>query len=131
MTTSAQALDQIVARLHSTPEPDPELILDVGCGVLESLLFEHEEELWPTIERLAREDVRFRRALAAVWAYDSPAFERREALLAELGEFQTVAVSFVVQAEDFGEPTARQPSRNRDPWGGTGRAALSHPARDR
>jgi hypothetical protein len=86
MTGVGDALDEILALLHSTEDSDPELILDVGCGVLESLLFEHEEELWPRIERLARDDVRFREALAAVWAYDSPAFERREALLAELGE---------------------------------------------
>ena len=86
ITDVGDALDEIVALLHSTEDPDPELMLDVGCGVLESLLFEHEEELWPKIERLARDDVRFREALAAVWAYDSPAFERREALLAELGE---------------------------------------------
>ena len=106
MVAPEAALDELVSVLHSTTEPDPELIMDVGCGVLESLLFTHEEELWPTLERLAREDVRFRRALAAVWAYGSPAYERRHALLQELGEFWTVTVEFVVELDDFAQPPA-------------------------
>jgi hypothetical protein len=97
-------LRELVVRLHSTSEPDPQLILDIGCGDLESLLFEHEIELWPTIERLAREDVRFRRALSHVWAYDSPAFEQRETLLEELGAFWPVSVSVIVYPEDFTDP---------------------------
>ena len=54
------------------------------AGELENLLRHHEEELWPEIERLARENVRFRRALSAAWAYDSPVFEQRNELLEEL-----------------------------------------------
>jgi hypothetical protein len=100
MASGDGALDAIVVLLHSTEAPDAELILQVGCGVLESLLFEHEEELWPQIERLARSDIRFRRALACVWAYDSPAYQRRESLLAELGERQTVTLSFIVEPAD-------------------------------
>ena len=103
-STPVQVLDELVAVLHSTAEPDPQLIGQVGLGPLESLLLQHEEELWPSLERLARNDERFRRALAAVWAYDSPAFDRREVLLKELGEFQDVTVTFVVQREDFGQP---------------------------
>lgn len=79
-------LRELIDRLNATDEPDDDLILEVGVGDLENLLRHHEVELWPEIERAARSDQRFRRALCSVWAYDSPQFESREALLAELGE---------------------------------------------
>ena len=94
-------LSEQVTRLDATPEPDPDLCLEVGCGDLESLLGRHESELWPEVERLARENPRFRRALSSVWAYDSPMFSRREALLAELGEATEITLRFTVQPEDF------------------------------
>lgn len=94
-------LRSIVERLHSTAEPDPDLVGEVGAGVLENLIRDHGEELWPEIERLARADPRFRRALACVWAYESPEFDRRQALLGELGEHRSVLVRFVVEPEDF------------------------------
>ena len=81
------------------------MISHLGVGPLESLFHRgHKEDLWPEIEQLARHDERLRRALASSWAYDSPMFERREALLAELGESQAVQVSFVVYPEDFTVP---------------------------
>jgi hypothetical protein len=99
------ALSEIASTLRSTVDPDPELIEHSGSGPLESLFHGgHEEELWPRIEQLAREDERFRRALSAVWAYDSPMFDQREALLEELGEFWQVRVSFVVYPKDFSVP---------------------------
>jgi len=82
--TPEQLLGGLVELLHSTPEIDEDLCREVGVGNLESLLRDHEVELWPKVEALAREDVRFRIALSSVWAYDSPAFARREALLREL-----------------------------------------------
>ena len=88
----ADMLEELRDVLYSTDEPDSDLCRDVGCGDLESLLSEHETALWPEIERLARSDVRFRRALSSVWAYDSPEFERRAALLAELGEGREITV---------------------------------------
>jgi hypothetical protein len=97
------ALDAIVDQLHSTPEPDEELITEIGVGPLESLLREHEQELWLRVERLARDNARFRRALCAVCAYDSPYLERREALLEELGESETISVRSVVDRSGFGE----------------------------
>ncbi|HEY7136563.1 MAG TPA: hypothetical protein VIB48_16035 [Acidimicrobiia bacterium] len=97
------ALDSIVDSLHSTPEPDEELIDELGVGPLESLLRAHEQELWPRVERLARDDIRFRRALRGVWAYDSPYFERRDALLEELGESEATCVRFVVERSGFGQ----------------------------
>lgn len=99
--TADEDLRSIVERLHSTAEPDPDLVREVGAGVLENLIRDHGEALWPEIERLARADPIFRRALASVWAYDSPEFGRREALLAELGEHSSVMVRFVVEPEDF------------------------------
>jgi hypothetical protein len=93
----------VVARLQSTSEPDEELCLFVGVGDLESLLRYHEEELWDAIEQLARGDIRFRRALSAAWAYDSPMYDRREALLAELGEHREITVRFTVEPIGFGE----------------------------
>jgi len=68
------------------------------------MLFEHEAELWPELEQLAREDVRFRRAYASVWAADSPLFERRMELLHELGESPAFSVSFIGVLEDFSSP---------------------------
>ena len=103
MTPEEEALEELVAELHSTPEPDIDLVTDVGCGDLENLLRDHEVELWPRIEALARVDVRFRRALASVWAYESPALDRRTALLAELGEMTEVTVGFTVEPDDFSD----------------------------
>jgi hypothetical protein len=99
--TGADHLRSIVERLHSTPDPDPEVVVEVGVGDLENLVRDHGDELWPEIERLARSDPRFRRALACVWAYDSPEYDRRKALLAELGEHGTVTLRFVIQPQDF------------------------------
>lgn len=97
------ALTRIVDALHASAEPDEELIGEQGAGPLESLLREHERELWPHVERLARDDIRFRRALAYAWAYDSSCFERRHALLEELGEFRTTWIRFVVQRSGLGD----------------------------
>ena len=94
-------LAELVDRLHATEEPDFEVISDVGCGELENLIRGHGVELWPEVERLARADPVFRRALRSVWAYDSPEFERRDQLLGELGEHWPVLVRFVVQPDDF------------------------------
>lgn len=59
----------------------------IGVGPLEVLFHQgHEDLLWPDIERLARSDPRFCRALASTWAYASPRYEDRQALLNELGE---------------------------------------------
>lgn len=97
-------LRALVERLNSTTEPDPDLIGEIGAGELENLVRAHGEQLWPEIERIARSDIRFRRALASVWAYDSPEYERRTRLLEELGEARTVTISFVVEPEDFANP---------------------------
>lgn len=102
--TPLEALNELVKRLNATPEPDDELIGLIGAGELEELIRAHGNKLWPDIERLARKDVRFRRALASVWAYDSKEYERRTQLLFELGEHRRVTVRFVVQAEDFAAP---------------------------
>lgn len=100
-----RALDQIVDVLHHAEDLDA-AAGEVGCGDLEDLFHAgHEKELWPEIERLARADPIFRRALRAAWAYDSPMFERREALLQELGEWRTTWVRFVVAPEFIGRDT--------------------------
>jgi hypothetical protein len=123
--TPADHLNSLVERLNATPEPDADLILDIGCGELENLIRDHEAELWPEIEDLARTDIRFRRAFGSAWAYDSPEYERRQWLLKELGEFSPASVHFILQREDFlpnslvswravrieGEPAAGQLSR--------------------
>jgi hypothetical protein len=101
---ASHELDAVVDSLRSGPEPDDELILEVGCGPLESLVRGHGIELWPRIEQLARDDSRFRRALSHVWAYESPEFDRRQQLLEELGEFWSVAVRFVAYPTDFQDP---------------------------
>ncbi len=98
-----EILTRIVAIVNATPEPNEDLLSWVGCGELENLIRDAGKELWPRIERLARKDVRFRRALRSVWAYDSPEFERRQALLGELGEFRTTWVRFVVEPTDLSE----------------------------
>lgn len=101
-TSPRDLLRDLVHRLDSTPQPDPELCRDVGSGDLESLLMVHEEELWPDVEQTARSNPRFRRALSSVWAYDSPKFNQRSALLEELGEYREVMIRFTVAPEDFG-----------------------------
>ena len=121
----SDALNDLVDRLHGSDQPDFDLIADIGCGDLENLVRGHGDELWPDIERLARADPIFRRALRFVWAYDSPEFARRDQLLRELGEHWPVTVRFVAQPEDFlpdarvswraveidGEPAAGQLAR--------------------
>ena len=81
----AQVLEDIVAELRRCSTADNDFVEMMGIGPLEALLHGgHGDALWPRIEHLARHDLLFRRALRAVWAYDSPEFERRERLLTEL-----------------------------------------------
>jgi hypothetical protein len=101
-TTPEEELDAIVASINSSPEPDFVAIEEAGAGPLETLfLFGHEEALWHHIERLAREDERFRRALSVVWAFDSPLYERRQQLLRELGEHRPVTVRLTLVPRTF------------------------------
>jgi hypothetical protein len=95
----SELLAEAVAILDATLEPDLDLIGSVGAGALETLIRNHGGELWLEIERLARRNIRFRRALRSVWAYDSPEYERRSRLLGELGEWWPVEVRFVVEPE--------------------------------
>jgi hypothetical protein len=99
--TPEERLGELVELLHAADEPDFDLIGEVGCGELENLVRAHGEQLWPVLERLARADPIFRRALRSVWAYDSPEFERRDKLLRELGEHWPVTVRFEVEPQDF------------------------------
>jgi hypothetical protein len=96
-----EELHELVERLHSSPELDFDLILDIGCGDLENLISDHGENLWPEVEHLARSDRIFQRALRFVWAYDSPEFARRKELLGERGEHWPVTLRFVVEPDDF------------------------------
>lgn len=100
-TSPHDLLMEVVNLLDSTPEPDPDLCRDIGSGDLESLMMVHEEGLWPEVEQLARSNARFRRALSNVWAYDSPKFGQRAALLEELGEYREVTIRFTIAPEDF------------------------------
>jgi hypothetical protein len=78
-------LAQVVEELHGDLDADG--VMMVGVGPLESLLHQgHGEELWPELARLIRTDKIFRQALRATWAYSSPEYERREALLAAFAE---------------------------------------------
>ena len=95
-------LDEIVATIDASPDPDFRLIEEAGAGPLESLFLSgYEEALWARVEPLARESQRFRRALSIVLAVDSPLFERRVRLLQELGEHRTVTLRFVAQPRSF------------------------------
>jgi hypothetical protein len=103
------ALREIVSALHSTEAPDFDLITRIGVGPLETLFHQgFEQALWPEVERLAREDERFRRALGTVWGFSSPMFGQREALLRELGEYRTVTVRFTVEPRTFEETDGYQ-----------------------
>ena len=99
---ASDELAALVAELNSSAEPEMELISWIGVGELENLIRAHGVELWPQVEQLARTDLRFREALNCVWAYDSPEFERRTALLEELGVFSTETVEFVAERDGFG-----------------------------
>ncbi len=82
-----QTLLDLVVELHSETDPNEDFVESMGIGPLESLLHRNlGDDLWPHIERLARTDPLFRRALSYCWAYDSPEFDRRVHLLEELGE---------------------------------------------
>jgi hypothetical protein len=79
-----ETLAEIVVQLHAHADDD-EYISRMGFGPIESLLHQgHGDALWPHMEHLARTDPLFRRALRSTWAYDSPEYDRREALLDEL-----------------------------------------------
>ncbi len=100
--TPDEVLDEIVATIDATPEPDFELIALAGAGPLESLFDDgYEDALWTRVETLARGNERFRRALSNVWAWDSAFFERREQLLRELGEHRQVTLRFVAEPRTF------------------------------
>lgn len=106
MDDAAQHLSDIVGRLDAPIEPDARLAAEIGAGDLENLVRAHGVQLWGQIEKLARTNIRFRRALRSVWAYDSPEYDRRTSLLEELGEFRHVGLSFVVESDDFDEDGA-------------------------
>jgi hypothetical protein len=79
-------LAEIVGLLHAHAFDD-DFVSMMGVGPIESLLHQgHGEALWPQMEHLVRTDAVFRRALRSAWAYESPEFERRKALLDELAE---------------------------------------------
>lgn len=84
--------DDRFARVLRLLEPldlrkDEHEISMIGVGPLENLFHDgFEDWLWPDIERHARSDPKFRRALASSWAYRSSRFNDRRDLLAELGE---------------------------------------------
>src|SRR3954447_1836164 len=79
-----ELLARLVDTLHSTRTIDEQLCRRISAGNLESLLREHEDHLWLEVERLARADLRFRRALDTVIAANSPMFRARCDLLEEL-----------------------------------------------
>ncbi len=62
----------------------------------------HEKRLRPEIERLARADPVFRRRREPAGHTTLLMFERREALLQELGEWRTIWVRFVVDPKFIG-----------------------------
>jgi hypothetical protein len=85
-SSPTDALAEIVDDIHRHAD-DAEYIERVGVGPLESLFHQgYGEELWPEVERLARSDVLFRRALNQVWAYSSAEYARRQALLQEFAD---------------------------------------------
>jgi hypothetical protein len=83
-STPHELLRSLVDVLHSTRSIDRQLCGRIGAGNLESLLRDHEEELWLDVERLARSDDRFRCALQTVVAANSSMFLERCDLLDEL-----------------------------------------------
>ncbi|HET7487207.1 MAG TPA: hypothetical protein VFJ85_04715 [Acidimicrobiales bacterium] len=94
-------LDGVLDALREAGEDETE-IASIGAGRLESLFHGGlEGTLWPRIEDLARHNPAFRRALRSAWAYGSPMFDRRQALLRSLGEFDDVTVRFVAIPEGF------------------------------
>lgn len=99
---ASEWLDWYVTVLNEADDPD-RAARQLGCGELEDLLRAHEEELWPEVERLARADPVFRRALTSVWAYQSPMYEQRSALLEELGAWRSTWIRFVVQPTRIGQ----------------------------
>jgi len=99
------ALDELARLIEEAPEDSADdLCLEIGCGDLETLLRRWELELWDEVERLARSSERFRRALRSVWAYDSPKFNERDALLWELSERRQFHLDAVVFPERLAEP---------------------------
>lgn len=73
-----EALDLILALLEGAPDDDA--CLAVGAGPLQNLLHDHGNELIDQIERVARREPRFRRALTGVWLDPGdldPAVEKR------------------------------------------------------
>ena len=94
METPQVWLEEIVRSLHALETPRD--VSKMGAGELEDLLQDYEDQLWPEVVRLAENDTTFRHALAAVWAYQSPRFPDRVALLTGLGTFRKVHVEFII-----------------------------------
>lgn len=100
-----QALAEIVDELDAAEdEAIDDLCGRIGAGRLERVLRKNETELWDVIESLARSNPRFRRALSSVWAYGSPMFDRREALLAELGESRSLRIEATLYSRTLADP---------------------------
>jgi hypothetical protein len=83
-STPDEILDHVIRRLHEPTVLDEELCSLLGCGELENLIRAHEDEIWLRIVEQATIDRRFRLALSCSWAFDSPHFAERCALLEEL-----------------------------------------------
>jgi uncharacterized protein DUF6869 len=106
LSSDANALFDVVLDALRRAGDDDDQVMMIGAGALESLFHRgFEEALWPRIEEQARRDPVFRRALLTTWAYDSPMFARRKALLQELGESQAITVTFVAPPEGLPHTT--------------------------
>lgn len=109
-STPDEILDHIVRRLHEPAQLDEDLCVLIGCGELENLISAHEDEIWLRVVEQATIDLRFRRVLSHSWAYDSPHWDERVALLAELDALPSDEDPAVIRRRS-GARTGRGPRR--------------------
>ena len=126
----ADALNDLVDRLHASEEPDFDLIAEIGCGDLENLVRGHGDELWPEISGwLGRSGLPSCPPLRM--GVDSPEYARRDQLLREFGEHWPVTVRFVVQPEDLLPDARVLMASGRDRWRARSRSTGATAPRDR
>ena len=99
---AASALNEVISMIRDLSAEDSIELRDIAVRALAPVLSRAQASEWFRIEKEARSDSRFLRALAFAHEHAFSARERAAALLNELGERRPVQINFFVYPSGFG-----------------------------